>query len=139
MSFSVSGLHRDPAHWSHPEEFYPEHFSKEEKATRSPYAFQAFGQGTALIIYRETRILIFLFSRSKKLHWYEICSAGGQSGPSCCLSKVCHQSLLFFSSQPFFFRFTFLAGTKTKEPLRQDPNSQIAWPKGGIWVHMQRR
>ena len=45
MSFSVQGLHRDPAHWSHPEEFYPEHFSKEEKATRSPYAFQAFGQG----------------------------------------------------------------------------------------------
>ena len=46
---------------------------------------------------------------------------------------------LFFSSQPFFSRFTFQAGTKTKEPLRQDPNSQIAWPKGGIWVHMQRR
>ena len=45
LSFSVEGLHRDPAHWSHPEEFYPEHFSKEEKATRSPYAFQAFGQG----------------------------------------------------------------------------------------------
>ena len=44
LSFSVAGLHKDPAHWSHPDEFYPEHFSKEEKATRSPYAFQAFGQ-----------------------------------------------------------------------------------------------
>ena len=96
LSFSVSGLHRDPAHWSHPEEFYPEHFSKEEKASRSPYAFQAFGQGTALILYRETRIFIILFHRSQKLHWDEICSAGGQSGPSCCLPKVCHQSLPLF-------------------------------------------
>ena len=44
LSFSVCGLHKDPAHWSRPDKFYPEHFSKEEKATRSPYAFQAFGQ-----------------------------------------------------------------------------------------------
>ena len=44
ITWSPNALHRDPAHWSHPEQFYPEHFSKEEKATRSPYAFQAFGQ-----------------------------------------------------------------------------------------------
>jgi len=104
LSFSVSGLHRDPAHWSHPEEFYPEHFSKEEKATRSPYAFQAFGQGP-----RNCIGMRFALLEAKVA-----------------LLAVCR-------------RFTFQAGTKTKEPLRQDPNSQIAWPKGGIWVHMQRR
>ena len=60
MSFSVEGLHRDPAHWSHPEEFYPEHFSKEEKATRSPYAFQAFGQGTYCHRYDFHNVLIFV-------------------------------------------------------------------------------
>ena len=43
--YSSRFLHYHPDHWSHPEEFYPEHFSKEEKSSRSPYAFQAFGQG----------------------------------------------------------------------------------------------
>ena len=129
LSFSVQGLHRDPNHWSHPEEFYPEHFSKEEKATRSPYAFQAFGQGNALIIYRKTRILILLFNRSKKLHWDEICPAGGQSGPSRCLSKVCHQSLPLFlrstSSLQVYFpswhqdKGAFEAGPKQPDSLAQ--------------------
>merc|ERR1719190_329055 len=45
ISFSPKGLHEDPEHFSHPDEFWPEHFSKEEKAARNPYAFQAFGQG----------------------------------------------------------------------------------------------
>jgi len=45
ISFSVSGIHHDPELYSHPDQFYPDHFSKEEKATRSPYAFQSFGQG----------------------------------------------------------------------------------------------
>ena len=60
LSFSVEGLHRDPAHWSHPEEFYPEHFSKEEKATRSPYAFQAFGQGAYQYILMNIRNILFI-------------------------------------------------------------------------------
>ena len=46
-------------------------------------------------------------------------------------------ALIFY--QIVFFRFTFLPGTKMKEPLRQDPNSQLGWPKGGIWVNVQRR
>jgi len=45
ISFNTKGLHFDPEHWTNPTEFYPEHFSKESKAERSPYAFQAFGQG----------------------------------------------------------------------------------------------
>merc|ERR550519_2697592 len=36
VSFNGGGLHKDPRYYSHPDEFYPEHFSKEEKATRSP-------------------------------------------------------------------------------------------------------
>merc|ERR1712203_624068 len=101
---TVQGLHRDPAHWSHPEEFYPEHFSKEEKATRSPYAFQAFGQGP-----RNCIGMRFALLEAKVA-----------------LLAVCR-------------RFTFLPGTKMKEPLRQDPNSQLGWPKGGIWVNVERR
>jgi len=45
ISFNNQGLHFDPEHWTNPTEFYPEHFSKESKAARNPYAFQAFGQG----------------------------------------------------------------------------------------------
>jgi cytochrome P450 len=37
ISWSVSGLHHDPEHFSHPDEFWPEHFNKEEKAARNPY------------------------------------------------------------------------------------------------------
>ena len=36
LSYNALHLHFLPEHWSHPEEFYPEHFSKEEKATRHP-------------------------------------------------------------------------------------------------------
>jgi len=45
LSYNARVLHTNPKYWSHPDEFYPEHFSKEEKANRNPYAFQAFGQG----------------------------------------------------------------------------------------------
>ena len=36
VSFNARHLHRLPEYWSHPEKFYPEHFSKEEKAGRNP-------------------------------------------------------------------------------------------------------
>ena len=36
VTYSISGIHMDPAHYSHPDQFYPEHFSKEEKAKRHP-------------------------------------------------------------------------------------------------------
>merc|ERR1719273_2485395 len=45
ISFAGAGYHKDPRYYSHPDQFYPEHFSKEEKATRNPHAFQGFGQG----------------------------------------------------------------------------------------------
>ena len=32
----INRFFRLPEHWSHPDEFYPEHFSKEEKANRNP-------------------------------------------------------------------------------------------------------
>ena len=36
VTYSISGIHMDPTHYSHANQFYPEHFSKEEKAKRHP-------------------------------------------------------------------------------------------------------
>merc|ERR1719187_175731 len=39
------GMHMDPKYYPNPEEFNPDNFSKEAKASRSPYTFLGFGQG----------------------------------------------------------------------------------------------
>ena len=36
-------------------------------------------------------------------------------------------------------RFSFKPGTKTIEPLAMDPELQIAFPKGGLWVNIEER
>ena len=36
IMYNARAFHRMPEHWSHPDEFYPEHFSKEEKSQRNP-------------------------------------------------------------------------------------------------------
>ena len=36
LSFTPLGIHMDPEHYSHPKEFYPDHFGPEEKAARHP-------------------------------------------------------------------------------------------------------
>ncbi|XP_034237384.1 probable cytochrome P450 28c1 [Thrips palmi] len=41
----VDALHRDPAFYSHPDQFRPEHFSAEEVEKRHKCAFQGFGDG----------------------------------------------------------------------------------------------
>lgn len=45
ISIATSGIHSDPRYYPNPEVFNPDHFSKEAKAKRSPYAFLSFGQG----------------------------------------------------------------------------------------------
>ena len=35
LTYNARYLHRLPEHWSHPDQFYPEHFSKEEKSKRN--------------------------------------------------------------------------------------------------------
>ena len=42
---NVMAIHFNPEHYPNPLEFDPEHFSKEAKAKRSPYAYLPFGQG----------------------------------------------------------------------------------------------
>lgn len=41
----AGGIHHDDRYYPNPEEFNPDHFSKESKAKRSPYTFLSFGQG----------------------------------------------------------------------------------------------
>jgi len=104
ISFNARFLHRLPEHWSHPDEFYPEHFSKEEKANRNPYVFQSFGQGPRACIGMRFALLE---------------------------AKVAVMAVMK--------RFSFTPGTKTITPLDIDPNNDLAYPKGGLWVNVERR
>ena len=36
-------------------------------------------------------------------------------------------------------RLSFSPGTKTLTPLTLDPESQLAWPKGGLWIKTEAR
>jgi len=102
--YNARHLHRLPEHWSHPDEFYPEHFSKEEKAERNPYVFQAFGQGPRACIGMRFALLE---------------------------AKVATMAVLR--------KFSFKPGTKTITPLKIDNYSQLAYPKGGLWVKIEER
>uniref|UniRef100_A0A8D2J2D8 unspecific monooxygenase n=1 Tax=Varanus komodoensis TaxID=61221 RepID=A0A8D2J2D8_VARKO len=45
VAIPIAILHYNPAHWSNPEEFRPERFSKEKKEQIDPYIFMPFGVG----------------------------------------------------------------------------------------------
>jgi cytochrome P450 len=45
VAIPVQAIHNDKQHYQYPDRFYPEHFSAENKAKRSPYAYLPFGQG----------------------------------------------------------------------------------------------
>ncbi|KAK9501894.1 hypothetical protein O3M35_012532 [Rhynocoris fuscipes] len=42
---ALNSIHRDPTIWSHPEEFYPDHFLPEESAKRSKSSYIPFSAG----------------------------------------------------------------------------------------------
>ncbi|XP_049830256.1 cytochrome P450 6a2-like [Schistocerca gregaria] len=46
----VLGLHHDKKFYRNPEEFDPEHFSMEQKASRHPFSFLPFGEGPRICI-----------------------------------------------------------------------------------------
>merc|ERR1712080_82655 len=52
ISFSPKGLHEDPEHFSHPDEFWPEHFSKEEKAAGTQIRAHGLASGCVLPSWR---------------------------------------------------------------------------------------
>ncbi|XP_065206746.1 uncharacterized protein LOC135836078 [Planococcus citri] len=45
VTIPIFGLHRDPKYYERPEDFYPEHFTKEAIAERPHYTYMPFGEG----------------------------------------------------------------------------------------------
>lgn len=50
VDIPVMAIHYDPEHYDKPDEFYPEHFSEENKAKRHNYAHIPFGEGPRICI-----------------------------------------------------------------------------------------
>ena len=42
---NTASIHQNPKYYDKPLEFNPEHFTRENKANRNPYAYLPFGQG----------------------------------------------------------------------------------------------
>uniref|UniRef100_A0AAT9UVC6 Cytochrome P450 6PZ27 n=1 Tax=Maconellicoccus hirsutus TaxID=177089 RepID=A0AAT9UVC6_MACHI len=45
VTIPIFGIHRDPQYYERPEDFYPEHFTKEAIAKRPHYTYLPFGEG----------------------------------------------------------------------------------------------
>ena len=71
--FNVSGLHNDPKYFPEPEKFNPEHFSKESKSSRHPYAFAPFGHGPRNCIGMRFAMLEAKMAMVALLAKYDLC------------------------------------------------------------------
>ncbi|CAL8144621.1 unnamed protein product [Orchesella dallaii] len=68
----VHSIHNDPKYYEYPEKFYPEHFTPEKKAERSPYAFQAFGVGPRNCIGMRFALIESKAVIAKLVHYFRI-------------------------------------------------------------------
>uniref|UniRef100_A0AAT9UTQ4 Cytochrome P450 6PU1 short isoform n=1 Tax=Maconellicoccus hirsutus TaxID=177089 RepID=A0AAT9UTQ4_MACHI len=50
----IYGLHHDPAYFSHPDDFYPEHFTEEAIKSRPHFTFLPFGEGPRICIGKQS-------------------------------------------------------------------------------------
>ena len=66
----VMGLHNDPKYYEKPDDFYPEHFTKEAKLSRPNLVYLPFGEGPRMCI-GECLMLIRLFQFSIFFHTLE--------------------------------------------------------------------
>ena len=81
LAFNADHYHRDPKHWSHPDVFYPEHWTFEEKSNRLYIDLYIQTKMSLRHIYATTKsqvssCLPSVWAGSKGLPWDALCSSG---------------------------------------------------------------
>jgi len=79
IALSIYGVHHSAAHWQEPEMFRPERFSKENKASRHPYAYLPFGGGPRLCIGNSFALMEMQLILVQMLGRFELEAVPGQT------------------------------------------------------------
>lgn len=72
LALLIFGVHHDPQHWPHAEDFDPDRFSPEASADRHPFAWIPFGAGQRLCIGRDFAQLEALLCMVMVLQRYDV-------------------------------------------------------------------